>query len=326
MINFKVGILGAGSIAGKVADTLQKVDGITAYAIAARDIEKANAFGDKYNIEKRYGSYEELVNDPDVELVYITTPNSLHAEHARLALNADKPVLVEKPFSYNTKTTVEIVKLAREKKLFAAEAMWIRCLPIYTRLINNIKHGVIGAVHHISCSLGYKVFDKERIKEPSLGGGALLDLGVYPINFLQMVYDALPASFSGQCAHLATGVDAQEILQLSFGKGQTASAFVTTLYAADNNAIIYGENGYIEVDNINCPTGYRIYNADRKLIDDTKAPEQQISGYEFEFLSARNAIITGKTEADFQSHELLINTMGFLDSLRKIWGVEFPMD
>lgn len=326
MIRFKVGILGAGHIAGKVADTLEKLDGVEAYAVASRDIEKAEAFGEKYNIFKRYGSYEELVNDSEVELIYIATPNSLHAEHARLALNAGKPVLVEKPFSYNAKTTEEILKLAKEKNLYAAEAMWIRSLPIYLRLIYNLKLGIIGDIHHVTCSLGYKVFDKERIKEPSLGGGALLDLCVYPINMLQMIYGTLPISVISECAKLPTNVDAQEVLQLRFGQGQTASVFVTAMYKADNNAVIYGERGYVELDNINCPTGFRVYNGDGQLINDTKLPEKQISGYEFEFLTARDNIIIGKIEDPYQPQELLINTMKFLDYLRDTWKIKFPME
>lgn len=326
MINFKIGILGAGNISEKIAATLNSLDSFEPYAIAARDIDRANAFGDKYNITKRYGSYEELVNDPDVELVYIATPNSLHAEHAELALNAGKPVLVEKPFSYDAKTTARVLSLAKEKNLFAAEAMWIRCLPMYERMIYNINEGMIGKVYNITCSLGYKVFNKERIKDLSLGGGALLDLGVYPLNLIHMVYGMLPATVSSSCVKLETGVDAQASLQLGYKGGVTASAFISVMYDADNGAKIYGDRGYIEVDNINCPEAYRIYQGNHTLVTEVKLPENHISGYEYEFLSARQSIITGKNEMLEYTHEQIIDTMKFLDAARSAWKIKFPME
>ena len=238
MIDFKVGILGAGKIAGVVADTLNKLDAFCPYAIASRDMERANEFGDKYNIEKRYGSYEELANDPDVELIYIATPHSHHAEQAKMCLNAGKPVLVEKAFTCDTKTASEVIKLSEEKKVFCGEAMWIRYLPLYMQLIDLINKGIIGQVNAVSCSLGYNLRDKERVIRPEHGGGALLDLGVYPINLFTMIYKQVPISIGATCVKLDTGVDAQESLEFNYKNGKTAYAFLTMMYKADNNAII----------------------------------------------------------------------------------------
>ena len=154
MIEFKVGILGAGKIAGVIADTLNKLDAFCPYAIASRDIDRANEFGDTYNIEKRYGSYEELVNDPDVELIYIATPHSHHAEQAKMCINAGKPVLVEKAFTADMESAIEVMKLSEDKNVFCGEAMWIRFLPMYLRLIDIIEKGTIGKVNTITCILG----------------------------------------------------------------------------------------------------------------------------------------------------------------------------
>ncbi len=318
MIDFKVGILGAGKIAGVIADTLNKLDAFCPYAIASRDLNRANEFGDTYNIEKRYGSYEELVNDPDVELIYIATPHSHHAEQAKMCLNAGKPVLVEKAFTTDAESAIEVMKLSEEKNIFCGEAMWIRFLPMYVRLLDIIEKGTIGRINTITCSLGYDLREKERVVKPELGGGALLDLGVYPINLFTMIFNAPPASIGTSCVKLDTGVDAQEVLQFNYKKGGSAHAFVTMMFNADNNAVIYGDKGFIEVKNINCPEEIIVHDH-KKPIASIKIPEKQISGYEYEFIAARDAIITGKFETPLMPHRDTINIMTLMDSLKKNW-------
>ena len=331
MINFKVGILGAGNIAEAVADTLNKLDAFEPYAIASRDIEKAKAFAEKYNIEKSYGSYEELANDPEVELIYIATPHSHHAEQAKMCINSGKPVLVEKAFSYNGESAKEVLDLANEKKVFCGEAIWTRYMPSYLYIKDRIKNGAIGEVQNIVCSLGYDVKAKERIVNPALAGGALLDLGVYPLNLIYMVYGIDPAQMATTCARLSSGVDAQFVLQMSFPTGQVATVFSTILYKADNNAIIYGNKGYMEIDNINNPEEIRIYNGDGKLVDGTKVTGSQkngnpFTGYEYEFIAARNAIILGKTEPEQMPHSETLRIMNLMDGIRNIWKIKYPME
>lgn len=326
MINFKVGILGAGKIAGTIADTLQALDAFEAYAVASRDQQKADAFGAEHGIEKCYGSYEALIADPDVELIYIATPHSHHAEQAKLCLRAGKPVLVEKAFSYNAATTEEVLKLSEETGVFCGEAMWIRFMPMYRILAEYIQKGAIGCVHNITCSLGYDLRQKERLTKPELAGGALLDLGVYPINLISMIYGSEPPLIASTCTKLDTGVDAQEVLQITYKGGRTANALVTMMYQPDNNAKIYGDRGYIEIDNINCPETFRIYTGDHKLVVETKKPDKQTTGYEFEFMSARDAIITGNTECPEMPHAETLRIMQMCDNLRKTWKIDFPMD
>lgn len=326
MINFKVGIMGAGNIAGIVADTLNQLDAFEPYAIASRSLDKANEFGDKYNIEKRYGSYEELVNDPDVELIYIATPHSHHAEQAKMCINAGKPCLVEKAFSYNATTAAEVFKLSEEKGVFCAEAMWIRFLPMYQVLADAIRNNVIGKINNIQCSLCYDLRTKERLIKPELAGGALLDLGVYPINLMCMMFGKLPEAISSSCVKLETGVDAQDVLNLNFNGGQSGTAVISMMYKADNNARIYGTNGYIEIDNINNPEAIRFFKADKELIQEVKTPSKQITGYEFQFLAARDAIILGETDTKIMSHKDSLSILGITDTLRKIWKMSFPME
>ncbi len=326
MINFKVGILGAGHISGIIADTLVKLDSFEPYAVASRDLAKAQEFGAKYGCTKCYGSYEELANDPDVELIYIGTPHSVHAEQAKMCLNAGKPVLVEKAFSYDAKSTEEVLKLSREKHLFCGEAMWIRFMPMYKRIRTMINDGVIGRVVHMDLNLGYDLKNKERLKDPALAGGALLDLGVYPLNIISMMTDAAPDAGASVCAKLDTGVDAQDSFQLHMASGATASIFITMMYKTPNTGVIYGSHGYIEIDNINNPQYAAAYRDDRKKLVESTLSEKQISGYEYEFIAARNAIITGNIQCPEIGQGETLRIMRYMDGLREKWGVKFPME
>lgn len=326
MLDFRVGIIGAGKIAGKVADTLNQLNQFAPYAIASRDINKANEFGDKYNVEKRYGSYEELVNDPDVDLVYIATPHSEHADQAKLCLEAGKPVLVEKAFSYDSVTTAEILTMSDEKNIFCGEAMWIRFLPMYRMLLQQIEQGAIGRVTGLTCSLGYDLRNKARILSPEHAGGVLLDLGVYPINLASMLFGTEPISITSSCAKLETGVDGQCTIQMNYKGARCATLFSTMMYKPDNNARIYGDKGYIEIDNINNPEAFRIYQGDHTLVFEAKKPDRQISGYEYEFIAARDAIIVGANQCGEMSHDETLRIMRICDGLRRTWGVRFPMD
>lgn len=326
MIDFKVGIMGAGNIAGIVAETLNKLDAFVPYAIASRDIDKANEFGDKYNVEKRYGSYEELVNDPDVELIYIATPHAFHAEEAKMCINAGKPVLVEKAFSYNEETAKEVLMLSEDKNVFCGEAMWMRFMPMYHLMKEYIDKGLIGNLRTINCSLGYDLREIDRLKNPELAGGSLLDLGVYVINLVSMLFQDDFMALPSGCAKIPAGVDCQETMLFQSKKGAVASATVTFLYKADNKVMIYGDKGYIEVDELICPKQFKIYQADGQVVVDTKLPERQITGYEFEFLSARDAIILGRTDCEEMPHAETLKMMKFMDMYRKAWGIKFPME
>jgi predicted dehydrogenase len=326
MINFKVGIIGAGKIAGTIADTLNQLDAFEPYAIASRDIDKANEFADKYSIEKRYGSYQEIMQDEDVELIYIATPHSNHAELAKQCLEAGKPCLVEKAFSYNAETAKEVMDLSEEKNIFCGEAMWIRYMPAYKFLCQNLKAGVIGEPQQVDCSLGYDIKDKERITSPELAGGALLDLGVYPIHLFAMIFERAPENIIASCMRYPSGVDAQSSITMTFPNGKVGTALVTSLYKADNSARIYGTKGYITIDNINCPEEIKVYTGDNKMIADLTVGDKQINGYEFEFLAARNAIITGKVETVELPHSETVRLLGICDGLRNAWKVEFPME
>lgn len=185
----KVGIIGTGWITEKAAITLNGLNCCKAYAVGSRKQETADAFAAKWNIKKAYGSYRELIADADVDLIYIGTPHSHHYDVTREAIMAGKPCLVEKAFMANAKQTQEIIRLAREKQVFLAEAIWTRYQPAVGIVRGLIANGRIGQPRLVTATLGYSMGDKPRIIQPDLCGGALLDLGVYALNFVRMFCD-----------------------------------------------------------------------------------------------------------------------------------------
>ena len=185
---FKVGIIGAGWIAEKMAAALAPLDDYCVYAIASRSIDKAKSFAERWGVEKAYGSYEEMVADKDVDLVYIATPHSHHFPHAMLAVNAGKPVLVEKAFTANAAQAEELIAAARAKGLFITEAIWTRYMPLSHKIREIMESGMIGKPRLLTATLSYMMEFKERILRPDLCGGALLDLGVYALNFARMYF------------------------------------------------------------------------------------------------------------------------------------------
>ena len=185
----RLGILGAGWIAQKMAEALKdKPHGCECHAIGSRSLDKAQAFARTNGIPKAYGSYEELVKDPDIDLIYIATPHSHHYPHTRLAIENGKPCLVEKAFTANTREAEALIDLARSKNLFITEAIWTRYMPLSMKVKELMDSGIIGEPRLLTATLCYMMEDKERILRPELCGGALLDLGVYSLNFARMYF------------------------------------------------------------------------------------------------------------------------------------------
>ena len=215
----RVGIIGTGWIAEKAAITLNGLSFCEAYAVGSRSQAKADAFARKWNIPKAYGSYAQLIADPDVDLVYIGTPHSHHYDVTREALLADKPCLVEKAFMANFREAKEIVELAHQRHVFLAEAIWTRYQPAVGIVRNLISTGRIGTPRLLTATLGYSMGNKERIMRPDLCGGALLDLGVYALNFVRMFFAADIVKMESQCVKSQTGMDLTNAISLVLSSG-----------------------------------------------------------------------------------------------------------
>lgn len=322
---FKLGIIGAGWIAEKMAAALAPLEDYCVYAIASRSIEKAEAFAKKWNVPKAYGSYEEMVSDPDVDLVYIATPHSHHHAHAMLALEHGKHVLVEKAFTANAAEAAGLLETARTKGLFITEAIWTRYMPLSHKVRELMESGIIGEPRVLTATLCYMMELKERIVRADLCGGALLDLGVYCLNFARM-YFGTDIVRTVTNVHLGpTGMDMHESISLSFADGKMANLQSGALCLNDRQGIISGTEGYIRVDNINCPEVVEVYR-NYELVARYEKPSDMINGYEYQVFECKRCIDANLLESPLMPHAETLSIMQQMDSLRSEWGVIYPYD
>lgn len=316
-------ILGAGNIANMMAQAAQGTEGVTLYAIASRDLSRSEAFAQKWGFEKVYGSYEEMLSDENVDLVYVATPHSHHYQHVKLCLAYGKHVLCEKSFTRNAKEAREILKEAEEKHLFLSEAIWTRYMPSRKMINELIQSGAIGKPHTLSANLGYAIADIPRIREPELAGGALLDLGVYTLNFAAMVFGTDIVKTSSAAVLSDKGVDLQHGITLIYRDGSMASLYSTAVTRTDRRGIIAGDQGIMEIDNLTNCEKISIYNLNNECTAVYRVPEQ-INGYEYELIACRDAIAEGRIECSEMPHAETIRIMEQMDALRAEWGVVYP--
>jgi len=325
MRQFKFAILGAGDIAEKMASTVIHMPQIIPYGIASRDISRSKNLADKYKFLKAFGSYEEMLKDPEIDLVYVATPHSHHYRHSMMCLQYGKHVLCEKSFTTNAAQAEKLIEFARSKNLVIAEAIWTRYLPMSKTINEIIESGVIGNVRLLTADLGYIVTHKERIVDPALAGGALLDVGVYPLNFAAMVLGDKIIKSSSVCTFTDTGVDASGNITLCFENGVMAVLHFSVVAQTNRQGVIYGDKGSLVVENINNPELIKVYNLDRKVVATYTAPEQ-ITGFEYQVESIINAIEKGLIECPEMPHSEIIRIMKLMDGFRKEWGLEYPAE
>lgn len=321
----RVGVVGAGWIAEKAAITLNGIKECECFAIASRSLEKAEAFAQKWNVEKAYGSYSELIADDDVDLVYVATPHSHHFDVTKEALLNGKPCLVEKAFMANHKQALEIVQLAHERRVFLAEAIWTRYQPAVTIVRNLLDNGRIGTPRLVTATLGYSMGNKPRIMRPDLCGGALLDLGVYALNFARMFFPSTIVNMESQCVKSQTGMDLTNAISLVLEDGMLCNLQSSAACVGDNIGVIAGTEGNLIIDNINNPQKITVNGPNRTFVETIHVP-QQITGYEYQFLACRQALAERLLEPREMPHEETLYIMQLMDRLRKKWDVRYPMD
>lgn len=324
----RLSILGAGHIAGKTAAAaayLAARGEIRLRAVAARDTARAAALATRFGFETSFGSYEELAADPETDLVYIATPNTLHAPHSRLCLEGGKHVLCEKPFTANAREAEEVLALARSCRLFCGEAMWLRFLPASAAIGEALRAGRIGEPRMIEAVFEVPISEKERIREPALGGGALLDLGVYPIAFALLHFGEDYADATGRATLLPTGVDDQSAFSLGWADGRIAALACSATAAGGAAGRIVGTEGAIDVPQLVRCEGFRIspFGGDRP--EDFSHPFE-CNGYEYELRAAARAIADGLSECPEAPHSATLAALRAMDALRAAWGVRFPCD
>ena len=322
----KVAILGAGVIATSMATAINGLDSsVEAYAVASRSLEKAEEFRAKWGFQKAYGSYAEMLADPEVDLVYVATPHSHHYEHAKMCIEAGKAVLCEKSFTANAKQAKDIIALAEEKKVFLTEAIWTRYMPSRKLIDEAVASGIIGEPTQIIADLSYSIEAKGRMTDPALAGGALLDLGVYPINFASMVFGDEIEDISGVCMYTDTGVDAQESITMRYKDGKIAILASSMKAATHRFGQITGTKGYINCTNINNVEKIEVFDENHNLIKEIPVPKQ-INGYEYEVLACQKALAEGKLECEEMPHAETIQIMEWMDKLRADWGIKYPFE
>ncbi len=320
-----LGIIGLGNIASNMANTVNGMDDVNLYAVASRSIEKANDFKEKYLAEIAYGSYEDLLKDDKVDLVYIAVPHSHHAKIIELAINHNKPVLCEKAFTSNLEEAKKVIELSHEKNVFLAEAIWTRYLPSRFIIEQLLESGIIGNISYVDSNLGYNVADKERIYKKELAGGALLDLTVYPINFTCMFLGTDISKINSTVIKMKSGVDGIENVTFVYNNGILATINASVYSKLNRKGIIYGSKGYLEIENINNPEKISIYNENGELVEEILPPEQ-ITGFEYQVRASFDAIEEGLIEPKQMPHSEILKMMEIMDQLRKSWEISFPWE
>lgn len=322
----KVGILGAGIIAKSMAEAINGLDSsVEAYAVASRDLDKAKAFAAEWGFEVAYGSYEDMLNDPQVDLVYVATPHSHHLEHSKMCIDHGKAVLCEKPFTVNAAQAKELFDYAASKNVFITEAIWTRYMPSRSLINEAIASGIIGTPRMIVADLSYPIEDKHRMTDPMLAGGSLLDIGIYPINFASMVFGNDIADISGSCTYCSTGVDCQDSITIRYKDDKIAILSSSMQVASHRLGIIYGTKGYIHCTNINNVEKIEIFDEDHHLIKEIPVPPQ-VNGYEYEVLACKRAIEAGQLECEEMPHSETLIMMNWMDKLRNDWNIKYPFE
>ena len=302
-----------------MATTLGRMDDMSCLAVASRSLDKAQAFAGRFGVARAYGSYDELLADPDVELVYVAVPHSCHFDVTRRSIIAGKPCLVEKSFMANATEAAAIIAMAREAGVFVAEAMWPRYMPVRAIAREVLASGVIGKPVMVNASLAYNVSEKERVQKPELGGGALLDLGVYLLTFVRMYCDSPISKLNTTCVVSDTGVDATENITLVLEDGTLASLQCSGWSQGDNHGVIAGTTGYLVFDDLINPTKLMICRK-RHIIEKEIPLPEQITGFEYQLRACRDAIAAGQIEPPQMPHGETLYIMHLMDRLRAEWG------
>lgn len=318
-------ILCAGYIAETMARTVSGMDDVVPYAIASRGLDRAQNLADKYGFCKAYGSYEELVEDENVDLVYVSSPHSLHYEHAKLCLEHGKHVLCEKPFTVNSQQAEILFLLAQRQNLFIMEAVWTRFQPFAAKLRDILESDLIGNPIMMTASIGNDLRHINRLVSPELAGGALLDLGIYAITIASMVFGKDVEKIESVAVKTERGVDAQNNITLVYKNGSMAVLNSSFLCRLSNQAVIYGSKGRVEIGTFWHPERIDV------IFNDGSEPQSfdvpfDISGYEYEVRAAVAAIENGQTGCKEIPHEETLRIMGLMDQLRAEWGIRYPFE
>ena len=320
--NIKWGVIGVGKIAEKFATDLKSVKNAQLYAVASSSsLDRAKDFAERYEAPYFYDSYESIFQTPDLDAIYIATPHTSHAENTLLCLKHKVPVLCEKPFAMNLKQVQTMVEAARENDTFLMEAMWTRFIPAIQKTLDLIAEGRIGKVRNVQADFGFNApfLPEKRLLNPNLGGGALLDIGIYPA-YLSLLLLGYPSEIQAISNFGKTGIDETTSFVLGYKNEATANLSCTLNSRTRTEALIYGENGYIHIEG-------RFMEAKRITLYETdKKPvkfnfPRKTFGYNFEIEEVNACLRAGKKESDKMPLSMSVKLISLLDEIREKAGI-----
>lgn len=322
MSEFNWGLIGPGRIAHRFAQALTAAGTGKLYAVASTNAERAKVFAHKYQAPISYSRYDALLADPNVNAIYIATPHSFHFELAAACLKAGKPVLCEKPLTVTATQTQALIELSRQHQVFLMEALWTRFLPVYLQVKSWLKEGRIGQPRLVQSNFGFAIErnDADRLLNPDLAGGVLLDMGVYCLSMSQWVFDRKPKQITSQGMVGPTGVDELMTVSLDFGNDQFGQFCCNFICDTENALTIYGSQGRIHVDEMFWDARraqLQTQDGDTEIFDQPYAA----SGFEYQIQEARQCIENGLLESPTISHQMTLDTMQLMDDLREQAGV-----
>lgn len=328
----KWGIMATGSIAQKFASTVNRMtdEGEILQAVASRTKESAENFARQHRIPEVFDSYKAMAESDSVDVIYIATPNNMHYENVKMCLLAGKHVLCEKPFTTSVAQAQELYALAEEKGLFLMEGFWIRFLPVLQKMQELIKEGKLGEIRYIRSEYGFVAKGDRKVRKfnPQLGGGALLDIGIYNLGFLNMIMEKNPDSFTSDVHMTDVGTDDFSVIHLHYSQenGQGAEAVVTTAIGLDiqRKAAVIGTKGSIYLDDFQKAETMTVSLSDGEEYE-IEIPFE-INGFEYQIREASNCIRAGRTHSGIYTPQMSLQTLSLIDDIRAGWNMKFPFE
>ncbi len=320
------GIIGCGGIAPKFIAGIRCLENTEVVAVASKSLDKAKSLADQEGIKLYFDNYETMVSHPEVDVVYVATSHNFHKENMMLCLKHKKPVLCEKAFTVNAKEALEVIDFARKQGVFLMEAMWTRFLPCNVLLKKMLAEGVIGDVYHLQADFGsYAPFNADgRMYNINLAGGALLDLGIYPVSFAYYIFGKEPVDITSLATIGPTGVDHQNAIIFAYNNGEMAIMSSSFMVQTTHLAVITGTKGSITIP--------KFYMADRLILKlNNQEPEEIVvpfdsTGYNYEAQEVINCLRAGKLESAVMLLNETLQIMNSLDAVRKNWKMRYPAD
>jgi predicted dehydrogenase len=312
----KWGILGCGKIAHKFASDLLLSETAELFACASRDIENSKVFAEKYNAKMFFANYEDLAKCAEIDVIYIATPNSYHLEHSILCLNNQKAVLCEKPLCLNTAQVEELINVAKVNSVFLMEAMWTSCLPNILDVQNTIQSGAIGEIIHLTADFGFKTDynTKSRLFDAALGGGSLLDIGIYPL-YVSLLFLGKPTKIQSSIRYSTSGVDASCTVLLTFEEGKTATLFSSFETFTDIKCEIYGSKGKIIIPNRFHETNEHTIIIPERELQNIKSPQIGY-GYFYEIEHVNECLYRGLKVSPIMPLTVSLDLIKIMDEIR----------